>query len=58
MTSAANGEAFEVLKRTTWGYATNPNMAGVLVVGLGCEGFQIARISRVRIIRWVLRDDR
>jgi altronate hydrolase len=34
-----------VLKRTTWGYATNPNMAGVLVVGLGCEGFQIARMK-------------
>ena len=40
-----NGEAFEVLKRTTWGYACNPNMAGVLVVGLGCEGFQIARMK-------------
>ena len=34
-----------MLKRTTWGYATNPNMAGVLVVGLGCEGFQIARMK-------------
>ncbi|MGD9802940.1 MAG: UxaA family hydrolase [Hyphomicrobiaceae bacterium] len=41
----SNGETFEVLKRTTWGYATNPNMAGVLVVGLGCEGFQIARMK-------------
>ena len=40
-----NGETFEVLKRTTWGYATNPNMAGVLVVGLGCEGFQISRMK-------------
>jgi altronate hydrolase len=40
-----DGEAFEVLKRTTWGYAMNPNMAGVLVVGLGCEGFQIARMK-------------
>jgi altronate hydrolase len=40
-----DGESFEVLKRTTWGYATNPNMAGVLVVGLGCEGFQIARMK-------------
>jgi altronate hydrolase len=40
-----NGETFEVLKRTTWGYACNPNMAGVLVVGLGCEGFQIARMK-------------
>jgi altronate hydrolase len=37
------GEYYEVLKRTQWGYATNPNMAGVLMVGLGCEGFQIRR---------------
>jgi altronate hydrolase len=41
----SDGETFEVLKRTTWGYACNPNMAGVLVVGLGCEGFQIARMK-------------
>ena len=41
----SEGETFEVLKRTTWGYATNPNMAGVLVVGLGCEGFQINRMK-------------
>ncbi|MBA4224732.1 MAG: galactonate dehydratase, partial [Methylobacterium sp.] len=40
-----NGESFEVLKRTTWGYACNPNMAAVLVVGLGCEGFQIKRMK-------------
>jgi altronate hydrolase len=39
------GPAFEVLKRTTWGYACNPNMAAVLVVGLGCEGFQIAKMK-------------
>lgn len=37
------GEGYEVLKRTQWGYATNPNMGAVLMVGLGCEGFQIAR---------------
>jgi len=37
------GEGYEVLKRTQWGYATNPNMAAVVMVGLGCEGFQIAR---------------
>ena len=41
----SDGATFEVLKRTTWGYACNPNMAGVLVVGLGCEGFQIARMK-------------
>jgi arabinonate dehydratase len=38
-----NGEGYEILKRTQWGYATNPNMGGVIMVGLGCEGFQIDR---------------
>ena len=33
------------LKRTSWGYATNPNMGGVVMVGLGCEGFQIPRFK-------------
>ncbi|MCW1841184.1 UxaA family hydrolase [Prosthecomicrobium hirschii] len=42
---AASGEGFEVLKRTQWGYATNPNVAAVLLVGLGCEVFQIARMK-------------
>jgi altronate dehydratase len=37
------GEGSEILKRTQWGYASNPNMAGVLMVGLGCEVFQIGR---------------
>ena len=37
------GEGYEILKRTQWGYACNPNMAGVGMVGLGCEGFQISR---------------
>jgi altronate hydrolase len=40
------GETVEVLKRVTWGYAANPNMAGVVLVGLGCEGFQIGRYKR------------
>ncbi|MCK1281838.1 altronate dehydratase [Bradyrhizobium sp. 61] len=38
-----HGEGYEVLKRTQWGYAANPNMGGVLMVGLGCEAFQIGR---------------
>jgi len=38
-----NGEGYEVLKRTQWGYATNPNIGAVLMVGLGCEAFQIGR---------------
>src|SRR3954471_45762 len=40
---ASKGEGYEVLKRTQWGYAANPNMGAVLMVGLGCETFQIAR---------------
>ena len=31
--------------RTQWGYAANPNMGGVLMVGLGCEVFQIGRMK-------------
>ncbi|MCO5063045.1 MAG: altronate dehydratase family protein [Rhizobiaceae bacterium] len=38
-----NGEDYNLLKRTQWGYATNPNVGGVLMVGLGCEAFQIPR---------------
>jgi len=40
---STKGEGYEVLKRTQWGYAANPNMAGVVMVGLGCEAFQIQR---------------
>jgi altronate hydrolase len=36
---------FDILRRTVWGYATNPNMGGALVIGLGCEGFQIPRLK-------------
>jgi altronate hydrolase len=39
------GVIFDMLKRTAWGYATNPNMGAVLMVGLGCEGFQIPRFK-------------
>jgi arabinonate dehydratase len=35
------------LKRTQWGYASNPNLAGVLLVGLGCEVFQIGRMKEL-----------
>ncbi len=43
---ASQGEGFEILKRTQWGYATNPNVAAVLLVGLGCEVFQIGRMKQ------------
>ena len=38
---ADNGEGFDALQRVMWGYAKNPNVAGVLIVGLGCEINQI-----------------
>ncbi len=41
---AANGEGFEAFQRVQWGYAGHPNLAGVLLVGLGCEVFQIPRL--------------
>lgn len=44
---ASTGEGFDVLKRTEWGYATNPNIAAVLMVGLGCEAFQIGRMKEL-----------
>lgn len=36
-----NGEGFEALQRVLWGYARNPNIGGVVLVGLGCEMMQI-----------------
>jgi len=42
---AAAGEGFDVLRRTQWGYATHPNLAAALMVGLGCEVFQIDRMK-------------
>ena len=42
---ADKGEGFEIMKRTQWGYASNPNIAAVLLVGLGCEVFQIGRMK-------------
>jgi altronate hydrolase len=42
---AASGEGFEVLRRTQWGYATHPNLGAALMVGLGCETFQIDRLK-------------
>ncbi|HWJ86833.1 MAG TPA: altronate dehydratase family protein [Pelagibacterium sp.] len=41
------GEGFDILMRTQWGYAANPNLAAVLLVGLGCEVFQIGRMKKL-----------
>ncbi len=35
------GEPMDLLRRTLAGYATHPNLAAVLIVGLGCERNQI-----------------
>jgi altronate hydrolase len=42
---ASRGEGYEVLQRTQWGYATHPNLGASLMVGLGCETFQIDRLK-------------
>ena len=38
---ASPSEHFDVLRRTLAGYARHPNLAGVLIVGLGCERNQV-----------------
>ncbi|MFK7890059.1 MAG: UxaA family hydrolase [Granulosicoccus sp.] len=38
----AEGEGFANLQRVIAGFATHPNVGGVLIVGLGCETSQIA----------------
>ncbi|MGH8226334.1 MAG: UxaA family hydrolase [Steroidobacteraceae bacterium] len=38
------GEGYRLLTRTLQGYARNPNVGGVLMIGLGCEQAQVRRI--------------
>jgi altronate dehydratase len=38
---SGEGEGYQILYRTLKGYARNPNFAGILLVGLGCEVMQI-----------------
>lgn len=38
---AGDGDGFDALQRTMWGYARQPNVGAVLMVGLGCEMNQI-----------------
>ncbi len=42
---ADRGEGYDLLQRTLWGYAANPNFGAILMVGLGCEVMQIARFK-------------
>ena len=53
------GEGLDVLRRTIAGYATHPNFAGVLLVGLGCESNQMgALITARRLERQIEQGDR
>ncbi len=41
---ASEGEAMDMLRRTLSGYARHPNVAGVLMLGLGCETNQFSSL--------------
>jgi altronate hydrolase len=43
---AGEGEGFDLLRRTLWGTAANPNFGAILLVGLGCEVIQIGRFAK------------
>lgn len=43
--TSKQGEGTETLQRTIQGYATHPNFAGVVVIGLGCEVNQIGDLN-------------
>ena len=40
-----DGEGYQIFRRTQWGYTANPNLGAALLVGLGCEAFQIGRMK-------------
>ncbi len=42
----SKGEGWDVLQRTQMGYATHPNLGAALMIGLGCETFQIERLKQ------------
>jgi altronate hydrolase len=42
----SKGEGYDLLTRTLWGTAANPNFGAVLLVGLGCEVIQLARFEQ------------
>lgn len=42
---AGKGEGYDVIERTLWGYAGHPNLSAALIVGLGCEMIQIAKLK-------------
>lgn len=42
----SKGEEYDLLARTQWGYASHPNFSAILLIGLGCEVFQIPRLKK------------
>jgi altronate hydrolase len=61
---ASPSEHFDLLRRTIAGYARHPNLAGVLLVGLGCERNQVADLMAAHGLqegplmrRFVMQDD-
>ncbi|MEO1720338.1 MAG: altronate dehydratase family protein [Pseudomonadota bacterium] len=42
---APTGDGWDALSRTQWGFTAHPNLAAALLVGLGCETFEIARMK-------------
>ncbi|MEM7258766.1 MAG: altronate dehydratase family protein [Pseudomonadota bacterium] len=52
---ADTGDGFDNLQRVLWGFAQHANVAGVLMVGLGCEVNQISSLAeRYRLERGTL----
>jgi altronate hydrolase len=43
---AGSGEGFDLLRRTLWGTAANPNFGAVMLVGLGCEVIQTGKFAK------------
>jgi len=43
---ASSGEGFDLLRRTLWGAAANPNFGAVMLVGLGCEVIQTHKFAQ------------
>jgi altronate hydrolase/galactarate dehydratase len=41
-----DSEGFKFLERSIWGYARNANIAGALIIGLGCETNQISSLMK------------
>ena len=37
----SNGQGMDLLRRTIAGYVRHPNFAGIVIIGLGCEGNQM-----------------